>query len=136
VTAPGVQNLIWGKLLVNVAINALTAVLRVPNGDLLRISPAAEVMRAAVAEAEAVAKALGVALPYPDAWAQAARIARRTAANRSSMLQDIEHGRRTEVGQINGAVAEAGRALGIPTPVNDTLTRLVKCLEPAAPARC
>ncbi|HYF79958.1 MAG TPA: ketopantoate reductase C-terminal domain-containing protein, partial [Symbiobacteriaceae bacterium] len=52
-----------------------------------------------------------------------------TAANRSSMLQDVERGRRTEVDAINGAVAERGRDLGVPTPINETLADLVRSLS-------
>jgi len=121
--------LLWGKLVVNIGINALTAILRVRNGELLSLEPASEVMGAAVAEAMAVAGRLGVRVPYDDPLQEVVRVARLTAANRSSMLQDVERGRRTEVGQINGAVVDAGKALGVPTPVNALLTRLVQSLE-------
>jgi len=53
-------------------------------------------------------------------------VARRTAGNRSSMLQDILRGAPTEIDAINGAVAEAGERLQVPTPVNRTLWRLVR----------
>ncbi|HWI51941.1 MAG TPA: ketopantoate reductase C-terminal domain-containing protein [Symbiobacteriaceae bacterium] len=56
-------------------------------------------------------------------------MARATAANRSSMLQDVERGRRTEVDAINGAVAERGQALGVPAPVNAALFDLVRSLS-------
>lgn len=121
--------LLWGKLLINVGINALTAVLGVRNGRLLEIEAATEVMQAAVDEARAVADALGVKLPYSDPWEQVVRVARLTAANKSSMLQDLEQGRKTEVTQINGAIVIEAERLGIQTPVNDTLTRLVQSLE-------
>ncbi|HWI51942.1 MAG TPA: ketopantoate reductase C-terminal domain-containing protein [Symbiobacteriaceae bacterium] len=58
-----------------------------------------------------------------------AAVARATAANRSSMLQDVERGRRTEVDAINGEVAARGRQLGVPTPVNETLLQLVNSLS-------
>ena len=129
--AAGVQNLIWTKLVVNVGINALTAILNAPNGRLLELPSALEVMEAAVAEALAVGAALGVEFLHQDMPAAVREVARRTAVNRSSMLQDISNQRRTEVEFINGAVARAGAGLGLATPVNQTLTRLVLALEQA-----
>ena len=127
----GVQNLIWTKLVVNVSINALTAILGVPNGRMLEIAPAVEVMEAAMNEALAVGQALGVEFLHPDMPAAVHEVGRRTAANRSSMLQDLGHQRRTEVEYINGAVVRAGAELGLAAPVNQTLTRLVLALEQA-----
>jgi len=127
--AQGVRNLIWTKLVVNVGINALTAIFKVPNGRLVEVEPAARVMRAAVEEALAVGRALGVSFLHADMQAAVAAVARRTAQNRSSMLQDVSNRRRTEVEFINGAVVAAGREAGVPTPVNQTLTSLVLALE-------
>jgi 2-dehydropantoate 2-reductase len=79
-----------------------------------------------------VASTLGIRLPYRDATAQAEDVARRTAANRSSMLQDISRGAPTEVDAINGAVADAGERLRVPVPVNRTLWRLVRAAVAAA----
>lgn len=121
------QPLLWGKLAINCGINALTALLRVPNGELLERPSARRLMEAAAREAGAVAAASGVALPE-DPVAMVTRVAAATAANRSSMLQDVERGRRTEVDAINGAVAERGAALGVATPVNATLADLVRAL--------
>ncbi|MFZ5769751.1 MAG: ketopantoate reductase family protein [Bacillota bacterium] len=128
-SSSNIQGIIWGKLLVNVAINPLTAILKVRNGQLLEIPGAADIMKDAVAEAIAVATGAGVRLPFSDPWAHVEEVTRRTGANRSSMLQDVEAGRPTEIDVISGAVAREGARLGIPAPVNLTLTRLVKCLE-------
>ena len=119
-------SVLWGKLAVNAGINPLTALLRVENGALVEDSHARVIMGEAAREAAAVAAALGVRLPYLDAAAQAEEVARRTAGNRSSMLQDILRGAPTEIDAINGAVAEAGERLQVPTPVNRTLWRLVR----------
>lgn len=127
-----VNALIWGKLVVNAAINPVTALLRVPNGQLLDRPETRSLMAAAAAEVVAVAKARGVALPYDDPVASVEMVCRRTAANRSSMLQDVERGIRTEIDYINGAVAREGEALGVPTPVNRTLAQLVRSLSPVA----
>lgn len=120
--------LLWAKLAVNCGINALTALLRVPNGELLERPGARRLMEAAAAEAGAVAAAAGVQLSE-DPVERVVQVARATAANRSSMLQDVERGRRTEVDAINGAVAERGRALGVTAPVNATLADLVRSLS-------
>lgn len=118
---------LWRKLVINCAINPVTALLRVPNGALLEQPAARRLMEAAAREAGAVAAAAGVDLDGdPVALAQA--VAQRTAANRSSMLQDVERGRRTEIAAINGALAARGKALGVPTPVNETLADLVRAL--------
>jgi 2-dehydropantoate 2-reductase len=122
------EGLLWGKLAVNCGINALTALLRVPNGELLRRPEARALMEAAADECARVARARGIALPYADAGVQARRVADSTASNRSSMFQDILRGAPTEVDAINGAVAQAGAALGVPTPINETLWRLVRAL--------
>jgi 2-dehydropantoate 2-reductase len=116
----------WGKLAVNAGINPLTALLRVPNGALVTDDHARAVLGEAAREAAAVATALGVRLPYRDAAAQAEEVARRTAANRSSMLQDMLRGAPTEIDAINGAVAAAGERLHVPIVVNRTLWRLVR----------
>jgi len=126
--APDPRPLIWAKLAVNCGINALTAILRVPNGELLGRPGARRLMEAAAAEAGAVAAAAGITLAE-DPVERVLQVARATAANRSSMLQDVERGRRTEVDAINGAVAERGRALGVPAPVNAALFDLVRSLS-------
>lgn len=130
-----VEALVWGKLLANVGINALSAILRVPNGALAATPAARALLAAAVEEAAAVARARGVALPYPDPVAHVLAIAEATGANRSSMLQDIMRGAPTEVAAINGAVVREGARLGVPTPVNAQLAALVEALEATAGRR-
>jgi len=129
------EALVWGKLVVNAGINALSALLRVPNGALAEIPQARALAERAAAEAAAVATARGVRLPYADAQAHTLAVARATGANRSSMLQDVLRGSPTEVDAINGAVAREGRRLGVPTPVNALLAELVTALDATAGAR-
>lgn len=124
-----VENLVWGKLIVNVGINALTAILRVPNGALAELPAARALLECAVAEAVAVAQAKHIALPYSNPVEYVIGVARATAANRSSMLQDVLRGASTEIGVINGAIVREGAQLGIPTPVNRILTDLVRAIE-------
>ena len=120
---------VWAKVVVNVAINPATAITSLPNGALLQARELAEVMERAAEEAVAVAEAAGVRLPPDDLVARARQVAERTAENRSSMLQDVERGRRTEIDAICGEIVARGLARGIDTPVNMTLTALVKGIE-------
>lgn len=121
--------LLWGKLAVNAAINPLTALLGVRNGFLVEREPLRQMMAAAAREVAAVARAQGITLPYLDAAAQSEDVARATAANQSSMLQDILRGTHTEIDAICGAVVEHAAALGVPTPVNERLLALVTDIE-------
>lgn len=126
--AEDVAGLAWGKLVINAAINPLTALLRVPNGELLARPAARELLSLATGEAAAVGLAQGLRLPFDDPVAAAEEVARRTAANHSSMFQDVQRGRPSEIDAICGAVVEAGQRVGVPTPVNRTLWLLVAAL--------
>jgi len=120
------DSLLWGKLAVSCGINALTALLRVPNGELLNRPNVTDLMVRAATECAVIARAKGIQLPFPDAAARVKEVAEKTAANQSSMLQDVLRGARTECDAINGAIVAEGRRLGIPTPVNDILWQLVQ----------
>lgn len=127
--AHDVLGLLWGKLVVNCGINALTALLRLPNGELLTRADAEEVMIRAARECAAVARAQGIGLPYADPAERVRQVARVTSVNLSSMLQDVLRGAPTEIEAINGAVVRQGARLGIPTPTNEMLWRLVRALR-------
>ncbi|MFB6081465.1 MAG: ketopantoate reductase family protein [Halanaeroarchaeum sp.] len=120
-----VRDAVWEKVLVNVGINAPTALARVRNGDLLRSSAGERVLADAVREGVAVAEAEGIDVPA-DVVDVVRSVARETASNRSSMRQDLEAGRRTEIEALNAAVVRRGDAHGIRTPVNRTLVSLVR----------
>jgi len=124
-----VRSLVWGKLVVNAAINPLTALLRVPNGELLQRPTALSLMDKLASEAAEVARALGVDLPFESPGSAAEEVARQTAANRSSMLQDVLRGAPTEIDAICGAIVRAGEAASVPTPVNRVMWELVKALH-------
>ena len=123
-----VDSLVWGKLVINVGINPLTAILAIPNGKLLEHAPARELMKAAAREAAAVAESLGVALPFKDPIAAVTEVARKTAANHSSMLQDIGRGAPTEIDATCGAVVRQGELVNVDTPVNRVLWKLVSAM--------
>jgi 2-dehydropantoate 2-reductase len=127
-TTPDPEALVWGKLVINAAINPLTALLGVPNGELLTRPTARALMADLACEAAAVAAAQGIRLPYPDPVEMAEGVAQKTAANRSSMLQDVERGAPTEIDAICGAIARAGERVGVPTPANSVVWRLVEAL--------
>jgi len=122
--------LAWGKVIINAAINPVTALLRVPNGMLLERADARWLMSRLASEAADVATAEGIRLPYKDPVAAARDVARRTADNYSSMLQDIRRGARTEIDAICGAVVRTGQAHGMAAPVNQVCWRLVRALSP------
>ena len=122
------QSLIWGKLVINAAINPLTAILRVPNGRLLELPSAREMMNSLARETARVAEAENVPLPFPDPVAAAEEVARKTAANHSSMLQDVLRGAPTEIDAICGAVVNIGQKHAIETPTNWACWKLVNAI--------
>ena len=124
-----VMGLIWGKLLVNVGINALTAITGLKNGRLVDFPETSDLMAKAIEEAVAVATEKGVRVNVEEPVRHTREIAKKTAGNRSSMLQDVCRRRQTEISVINGAIVEEGRRLGVPTPVNDVLAKLVAVRE-------
>jgi 2-dehydropantoate 2-reductase len=126
---PEADDLLWSKLVINAAINPLTALLRVPNGELAARPPARALMGAAAREAADVAEALGHRLTYADPVVVSEDVARRTAVNHSSMLQDVQRDAPTEIDAICGAIVAAGEECGVPTPVNRTLWLLVKAIR-------
>ena len=120
------ESLQWGKLVINAAINPLTALLRVPNGELL-LRPSVRTLLSSIAiESATVAVSQGIHLPYPDAVGAVESVAHQTATNYSSMLRDVQRGASTEIDAINAAIVRAGDRLSIPTPVNRTMWQLVK----------
>ena len=123
-----VEHLIWEKLIINVGINAITGLTGIRNGVIAQMKEAAELCGQAVLEAIAVARATGFSVG--DAMVQRViEVARATARNRSSMGQDVDKKKRTEIDAINGAVVRFAEEAGIATPVNRTLTALIKVLE-------
>jgi 2-dehydropantoate 2-reductase len=124
-----VADLVWSKLVINVGINALTALIGQPNGELLRHEEMKAVMADLVGEAVAVAAARGVRFTYADPLGMVHAVAQKTGANRSSMLQDFDRKRESEIDFMNGAIVREAAALGIPAPVNGTITRLIKVLD-------
>ncbi len=127
--SPNAVGMLWTKLVTNVGINALTAITGLLNGQLLEHSELLEIMDGAIAEVERVAVARGIRLEVEDPKGHVRQVCRATAANRSSMLQDVSNKRRTEIDAINGAVVREATDLNINVPYNRILTNLVKVIE-------
>jgi 2-dehydropantoate 2-reductase len=124
-----IQSLLWGKLVANSAINPLSALLRIPNGELVEREQVRLTLEAVAGETAGIAAALGITLPYDDPAAYVVEVARRTASNRSSMLRDLESGRETEVEAINGAVVAAAGKAGVPSPWNVNMLQMIQAAE-------
>ncbi len=123
-----ISSRIWQKLLINAVINPLTALLRVPNGMLPSLPEAEKLMRALYEEGAALARALDIRLEA-DLWEQLLEVCRRTATNRSSMLQDMTAGRPTEIEAITGGLLREADRGGIALPTHLAIYRLVKAAE-------
>ncbi len=122
------RSLVWGKLVINAAINPLTALLRIPNGELLSRPLARKVMSALARETAEVAKAERIHLPFSNPVEAAEDVARKTATNMSSMFQDVRRGAKTEIDAICGAVTLRGQKHGINTPYNRACWQLVRAM--------
>jgi 2-dehydropantoate 2-reductase len=123
-----IDEIVLSKVLTNVGINAIGAITRQRNGELVRNVLLKDLMRFAIEEAMRVVAKLGTST-VEDIVEKTFRIAEATAENKNSMLQDVENGRRTEIDFINGAIVRIGEETGVPTPVNSTLTTLVKGID-------
>ena len=123
-----VRAVIWDKLLVNVGINAITALSGITNGQILDLESTRELSHSAVQEATAVARAQGIEI-REDPMAHVFQVAVATAPNRSSMGQDVDHRRPTEIGSINGFVVREASRLGLSAPVNQALAALLETME-------
>lgn len=121
---------LWRKLAINCAINPLTALYDCRNGELVSAPEKHRHMALLCEEIERVACALHLDLFSDGVLAQAERVATATAANFSSMLQDIRHGRRSELEQITGYLLREADRLGIELPANRTLFNKIVQLQP------
>lgn len=117
------------KLLVNVAINPLAALFRVPNGALLA-PPHRVLLEALVREAWPVLRQAGLDLDEDAALARVVAVATATAGNRASMLQDVLAGRRTEIDAITGALLAMAEADDVELPTHRAVFTLVRRLAP------
>lgn len=120
---------LWSKAVVSACINPLTAILRVPNGRLLESAALKRLIEDICGECVEVAESRGVQLSVRSTFSRVLAVAEGTSSNRSSMLQDIEKGRRTEIREINGAFCSFASSASIEVPLNRTLVAIVESLE-------
>ena len=121
---------IWSKLALNVATLPTSATLRITAERLLDTPDMQQLMHGLLREVVAVAQAQKIPLDFNERWEAITGLLKKLAPNtKGSMLQDVENRRRTEIDVINGAIVEASRRFGIPTPYNDAMVWMVKALE-------
>ncbi|MBI5873461.1 MAG: 2-dehydropantoate 2-reductase [Candidatus Omnitrophica bacterium] len=124
-----VNAVLWSKLVINVGINALSALTRMANGRIIEFDGSHRIFREAIAEAVKVAKRKRIKLIYDDPIAKAESVCEATAANVSSMLSDVLKKKKTEIDFLNGVIVRQGESLGIRTPVNALLVDLIETIE-------
>jgi 2-dehydropantoate 2-reductase len=120
---------VWLKGIVNHCINPLTVIHRCRNGALLKHAEYREQMKGLCAEALAVTRSAEVPLPSEDVLGRVAEVAKLTADNKSSMLQDVDRGKRTEIDSITGHLIKVGKRLGLELPLSSFVYYEVKHLE-------
>jgi 2-dehydropantoate 2-reductase len=120
---------IWAKGLVYSAINALTAILRLRNGQLVQKMESIALAKRLIDEGKGVAQAHAVQLPQEDLYDKLLEVCRNTSENLSPMLQDILNGRRTEIESLSGMIFSMGKRKGVSTPLHQAITDMVKLLE-------
>jgi len=124
-----VRSELWSKLVVNAAINPLGAIAAVPNGRLVRDKRLLAVLDGVCREAVAVAKAEGAHVDGEELRHRTQLVAKRTAANRGSMLQDLDRHRQTEIDAITGPIVRAAARHRILVPLNSALYAVVRARE-------
>jgi 2-dehydropantoate 2-reductase len=128
-TPPDMLRVLWWKFMVNVGMNPPSAVLRAPYGVFQASPEARALMEALMREVIALAQAEGVNLTEQDIADWYPVLQTLSPQGKTSTLQDIEAGRKTEIEMFAGKVVELGQKHGIPTPVNETMLRMIHVLE-------
>lgn len=129
-----IRRALWWKFMINVGINQASAVLRAPYGIFQRSPDARALMEMLMAEVTALASEAGVDLTGKDMQAWAEVLAVLAPQGKTSMLQDIEAGRKTEVEIFAGTVVSLGERYQVPTPVNAAILRIIKVIEGERPS--
>ena len=127
---PDIRPFVWKKAISNSGYNTLSALLRLKVGDYLALEAGEDLLKSVWAEGCAVCRAVtGVDL-WPEMLEELPRLKQGFATYYPSMAQDVLiHQRQTEVQLLNGAIVRYGEACGIPTPVNEALTRMITCIQ-------
>jgi 2-dehydropantoate 2-reductase len=128
-----IQGELWSKLLMNSALNAMSALGHAHYGRIMALPAAAASIEAIVAEVMAVARTAGIRIPSiedaSEAMAAVSDLVAQMPEQHSSMAQDLARGRMTEIDALNGYICRLGAALGVLTPVNQALFALIKLIQ-------
>jgi len=122
------DNRIYNKLLINAVINPLTALFQLRNGELPADPLRLKLMKAVYDESVQVLAAAGLKPPEAS-FDRVLEVCRLTSGNRSSMLSDVQAGRKTEIAYINGGIASIARERGRIAPLNEAMTALIESLN-------
>ena len=128
-TPPDMIRMLWWKFMVNVGTNQASAVMRAPYGVFQSSPNARALMEDLMREVITLAKVAEVQLFEKDLDDWYTVLDTLSGQGRTSMLQDIEAGRKTEIEIFGGKVVELGKIHGIPTPVNQAVLRIIQVLE-------
>ncbi len=128
-TTQCIEREIWAKTIINSAINPLTALLGGRNGIIISNPEIRSTAEDLIKEGVAIANAYGKDLTFEEMRRRTFDVAERTSKNRSSMLQDLQRKRRTEVDSINGAIQHKAEEVQLEAPLNKTMVRLIKAME-------
>jgi 2-dehydropantoate 2-reductase len=120
---------LWWKFMINTGMNQVSAALRAPYAVFQTSQEARELMESAMMEVMSIAKAAKVHLSEQDIEEWYSFMSELSPQGTTSMVQDIEANRKTEVEMFGGKVMELGKTYGIPTPVNQTLFRMIRVME-------
>ncbi len=132
VTEAELRHILWEKLIVNSVVNPLTAIYGVVNGKLLEMAETVDLAAQLIAEAVAVANRRGAGLTVAGLQERVREVCHDSATNRSSMLVDVNEGRRTEIDYINGAICRIAAEEGLSAPTHELVWRKIRELTDAA----
>ena len=126
---PDMIRMIWKKFMLNVGVNQVTAVTRSPYGKVTHLETNLTLFKDAMNEVLSIAKVSNIDLREEDIDDFVNLMNNFSPMGRTSMLQDVEAKRKTEVDYFAGTVIEMGKKLNVPTPVNYVLFNIIKSLE-------
>jgi 2-dehydropantoate 2-reductase len=125
-----IQGLVWSKAVINISVTALTALTGLKFSEIVSSPEATKILETTIDECLRVTQTLGITLEYhADPLGQIKAHLQRIGPNKSSMLQDMEQGRKSEIEALNGMLVAYARQVGIPTPVNEMLVYLIQAIE-------
>lgn len=129
-TTTDIHSVIWKKLIANVSCNGVAALTGLTGETAVNHEPSVKIIEALSRELAQVARAKGIRLPeLDDPLAFSLKAFASTRDNRVSMLQDVEGGRPTEIGNLNEVIVSEGRRHNIPTPFNEAVSWLIRGVE-------